>query len=936
MPSQSPPSQLSRTLQYLYFMRFSLLLWLFPFVFAALDSGRFVFSTTTLSRGIFVPEYVDGYLCVGFFVIASGCIALVTARTTVINGIERFTSKPLGDEVDPKCAAANKQVNMPPRWITSLLVDSDTRGESWAIVVAMIPTLLTFLYLVGCGTFEAVPFSKVIGGLALGAVIAALFWYVLNAWYYLAYRHPREIKSGEQVVLGRNAARTILLPRAWFGLRRPGSSLDDKNSTLEDIKTRVVINVFQEEAVKRLVQNLGLPGTGYFDENGSVYEAQFFTILILVGFVELLLMMYPLTAPRLNSWSLTALLIIPWTVFVFIYAIWGATSTSQKLLRWWQIALSICAGGFGGSILFIWLFSMPDRFPTLASILLLAISMGLILSGLAFFLDRFRVPVLTFLVLIAVLPRTFHIYDFGAFEEHYVSTVHHQADANLLPTPAQIVDARLPKVTEAEDQYPLIVVTATGGGLHASAWTARVLRQIYLSFPKEEWPSLTSHIVLMSTVSGGSVGVSYYLKAIHKNPTAPNLDGMVVSAQCSSLEAVGWGLLYYDFARAIIPGLPWITPPSSGDGDLDTTPLGKDRTWALRRAFERNNYDRYCFKTAQSNLPSSLTPLNPGIEQPRISLHDRLFPRPPRNTTRLTLQALLSDPKFPAFTMNTTTVEAGNRFLLANYRLPDYFLGAIEGPPAESFINLLPGKEHPDLPLASAAQLSATFPYVSSAARIPRRYTDNSAHFVDGGYYDDDGTSSAIEFLRYVLDSPVTGQTDPAQRNVMNKLGDNRRLRIMLIEIRNSADNDLPKIAKPPKALTPNGVVTPKSYQHAGLLQQLGFPLEGFWQAGHGSVTGRDRNGLDLLVQSHEKKLELHQIIFDDVTQPASRWYVVSAQDPLSWSLTPRERGDVAGESDPHGRGKRLTPCYQAVYDWFSAFDTQWKQGQGTSPTRCE
>ena len=49
MPSQ-PPSQLSRTLQYLYFMRFSLLLWLFPVFFAALDSGRVTLSTTTLSR----------------------------------------------------------------------------------------------------------------------------------------------------------------------------------------------------------------------------------------------------------------------------------------------------------------------------------------------------------------------------------------------------------------------------------------------------------------------------------------------------------------------------------------------------------------------------------------------------------------------------------------------------------------------------------------------------------------------------------------------------------------------------------------------------------------------------------------------------------------------------------------------------------------------
>ena len=937
MPSQ-PPSQLSRTLQYLYFMRFSLLIWIFPVLFAALDSGRLTFSTTTLSRGIFVPEYASGYLCVAFFVMTTGCVALITARTTVIHGAERFTAAcpecvdDLLEQHDADCAAANRDINQPPQWLTWLLANPEARGEGRAVAIAMIPSLLTFLYLIGCGTFEDVTLGQILRGLAAGTVIAAAFWYVLNAWYYLAYRRPEDPAPGDPAVLGKNTARTILLPRAWYGLRRPGTAIDDNHPTLEDIKPRMRPNAL--ERVPRFVQALGLPGTGYFDQQGRIYEAQAFSMLAFLGFIELLAVMYPWTAPRFNRWNLVVLLAIPWSLAWILYVIWSATCKNQKLLLRWQAGLSACAILFGASIIALGLFSSPDRFPTLASILVLVIFMGLVLSGLAFFLDRFRVPVLTFVLVLAVLPRVLHVYDFAGFEEHYISTVNHPASTERLPTPAQIINAHLPEASDAEDPHPLIIVTATGGGLHASAWTARVLRQVYLRFPREEWPSLTKHIVLMSTVSGGSVGLTYYLEAIHKDAAAPDLDHMIASAQCSSLEAVGWGLIYYDFSRAIVPLLPWFTPPSSGDGDLDSTPINKDRTWALRKAIERNSNDRYCYETANTNVP---VPLQLGPSPARASWRDRFFPDASSRTPRRTLEELQPGAQFPAFTMNTTTVEAGDRFLLANYRLPAYFVGPIEGPPAESFLDLLPGQEHPDLPLASAAQLSATFPYVSSAARIPGKYARNSVHFVDGGYYDDDGTSSAIEFLRYALDAPVTGAGEPEQTSVIHKLNGNRRLRILLIEIRNDQDVDLQKIADPPKALAPHGVTVPKWYEHAGLLQQLGFPPEGFWQAGHGSVTGRDRNGLDLLLQGHEDTLELHQIIFDDATQTDSRWYVVSAKDPLSWSMTPRERGEVARDSEPQGGETRLLRCYQAVGDWFNSFDGQWtRTAQPKEPTRCE
>src|SRR6202000_2216261 len=130
------------------------------------------------------------------------------------------------------------------------------------------------------------------------------------------------------------------------------------------------INVFQGRRLRRLVQKLGLPCTGYFDENGTVYEAQYFASIVWVVFFGLLITLYPLTAPRLNKWIFLPIAIIVRVVAEILLTIFRATCSSQRLLRWWQIALSTCAVGFGLSIFFLWLFSAPDRFPTLAVILL--------------------------------------------------------------------------------------------------------------------------------------------------------------------------------------------------------------------------------------------------------------------------------------------------------------------------------------------------------------------------------------------------------------------------------------------------------------------------------------------------------------------------------------------------------------------------------------
>lgn len=984
--------QKTETLQYLYFIRFSIVLWLFPPLFAVADMD----ATRTLSRGIFVPEFLPSYIVVGFFLVTTSFVSLVTARATIINGEERFKSHR-------------------PGWMTRWFVNDEAKCENRPVLLSLVPSVLTSIYLLLVGSIEGVYVWRIVLGLIVGWAVAFAFWFLVNAWYYLSYRFIEPEDVNEVVTLGANAARTVLFPRWLFGLRKPGVKILSKK-TLEDIVTEIrpawskqvgsdSCPPSDEQSVKHAVQaspkNAGvndnakvtlqnisnttnLPSAGganggfsptqgersrdaadppkplarkagYCEESGNLYEAQSFTYWSAAGFVGLYVLLWPLTAPVPTRWCLVSLLadivVLAAVCWVFYTGRLAATKppetevqkrTERKMLRWWKIKLSALSAFFALVLALVYLMSFGDHFPTFASVLLLVLVVLWLLSALAYWLDSYRVPVLTFFLMLAVVPRIVHGY--GSTEEHYISTVDAPKDMPPLQTPAQILKQKLESVSKLEGDgntadRPFVIITATGGGLHATAWTALLLRELNKQLGGDA-KSFRDHVLLISTVSGSSLTLSYYLEELDRvrgnQKLTPDFDSIATASKCPSLEAVGWGLAYYDLPRAILPVLPFLSP-SSGQNDLTTTPFLKDRTWALRRAIERNKDDEYCRVLSQDE-PGRLRShqqVTPDL------LRGRLWPKAVLESNSLTLAKLRDLKVFPAFTMNTTTAEGGDRFLLANYRLPEYTVGPIEGLPAESFLPVLGNAV--DLPLSSAAQMSATFPYVSSAARIPEFYTQKhaggSVHFVDGGYYDDDGTASAIEFLRYALDRPTSLDTDSQKAGASDvsgaegllqtmghgKDGPKKRLNILLIEIRNSKDLDALETTTEAKVFNP--LANGEQSHPSNPLDQLSKPLNAFWNAGHGSVTSRDRNGLDLLIQSHHDNLELHQIIFDDQTQSDGKFGIKPAQDPLSWSLTPKERRELEKDST----GERMRACLENAQTQFLS----WNQNEKPQ-FRCE
>jgi hypothetical protein len=503
-----------------------------------------------------------------------------------------------------------------------------------------------------------------------------------------------------------------------------------------------------------------------------------------------------------------------------------------------------------------------------------------------------------------------HIIDWDA--DHYFE-VRQAPPVTVLPTPTDAVDKTFERLN-AEDQ-PLVVVTATGGGIQAAEWTAQVMARLEKEFREDKQKQLNGyllhdHVLLASGVSGGSVGLVPYLTEY----TAPQgtafpanddvRDRLTIGPGCSSLEAVAWGLEYYDLQRlALTFRFPILQSAQDSPEDMDTI-VAPDRTWALSRALNRNLNDPQC----------GVSPKTPKV---------------PDGEAITLAQAAenLSKGTMPAFTLNTTVAESGGRFLLSNYRVPSAITTIppnTEFLPAESFLQAYAQdpccangphgeKLYADLPLSTAARISATFPVVSSATRVPRQYARAASHFLDGGYFDNDGTGSAIEFLYSVMDKRVADQRQAEAGH--QPVPTTKPLKVLLVEIRDGDDLD-PHFEPDDLQHQSGGNPPPAAWW---TLDQLLGPLEGLWNAGHVSVTRRNRRELCVLETAYEDKLIIHHVIFaipqqlDDKQKPKPA--------PLSWKLTASQLAYIS--SVAHGDQSAATD--QAVRDamgWVAKAET--------------
>jgi Patatin-like phospholipase len=366
----------------------------------------------------------------------------------------------------------------------------------------------------------------------------------------------------------------------------------------------------------------------------------------------------------------------------------------------------------------------------------------------------------------------------------------------------------------AEDN--LVIVTAAGGGAWAAGWTARGLEQLV-----SNRPALRGEVRLLSAVSGGSVGAAYFIHGMLRDDAAANVPATLhdirVRATASSLAAVAYGLAFRDFPRLVTGG--FYDPH-------------KDRGQLLEEEWAR-------------------------IAAARV-VGDEVGRRPEARAGKRALRSLNSsirDGTIPAPIFGATVMEAGQRLMIT----PITFAPSVRAPTLQEFLfGTAAATPEPDLDLWTAARLSATFTYVSPPARswLDVRPSQRE-HLIDGGYYDNFGVTSALDWLTPVLEARRAGD---------------RRLRfkrVLLIELSGFAEPN-PDSVKPADGLTTT---------------LTGPTLTAFLALREGIASSRNRIDLDRFKRAWNELLRGTVQIETVTFKPdASR-----RKGPLSWHLSSKE-----------------------------------------------
>jgi hypothetical protein len=903
--------RLSTFVRGLYFIRFAIALWLSPLILVGLDRT----SAASITRGILTPETLPQAVSASFMLYSAGVIVLLLVRLVALNGYERFP-----------CELARID------WLHRKL--GTPQLPLWLFLCAHFSGFLTGWYLAWNMKQEGVRgFTSAAAWILFGAGLAYLFWLFVGLIYVWSYV-PAQFGGRDSPVQLILPNKLRLFPDSWIKLllAEPPPPLARWLQPFSDlVSTRL--------------------GPGYVFSSGGdggsriLFEGHRFAAVSLFGLLTLYVFLFAFTAPVplpmanavCNSFTLAVLLFI---LSGIALRPWPSITT----LRVFKVVVTMLLVASITGLLWIWVndFHSNHGFAVLGSVLVLVTGFFWLLSTLAFFFDSSRVPVLTgmlFLLLGAKLLPLYHA-------EHYFTVVKTTTPIPTAPQPKQIL---LGKMKDKKD--PLVIVTAEGGGIHSAAWTASVLmeleKQFYLRNPNKPFHG---SVLLVSGVSGGSAGLLPFLReytsetpfAQVKNDPDTITRRVIDSASCSSLQAVAWGLTYYD----VLDFLSLVNLPRfSGITPAGTPPSGDDRSWALERAFDRNLKDGSCFHDPQGSLdPTDFPNMSSGYQMTLGSTADSL-----RRGV------------FPAFTFNTTAVETGGRFLLSNYELPPVPSPATPNlqndlVPAESFLHAFGHdsialqrcirKAYADLPLATAVRLSGTFPYVSSASRIPTEISDLGFHFVDGGYFDNDGTSSVAEFLYFALSDNQTipagaakgAKKKPSRSGGGEESSDTSQrgpIPILLVEIRNDWDMDSRDSAESfaaqdhLKQSAGSGVWTLNDQDRPsgwGVDSQLDAPLKGFWNAGHSSDTRRNRRELCMVEKAYRKQIAVHHMVFDYRNSN-------DRDQPLSWDLTPNDRDNVYCALNPNGSrcesktdeknkgDQSIVQLAAAAADWFNEGD---------------
>jgi len=256
----------------------------------------------------------------------------------------------------------------------------------------------------------------------------------------------------------------------------------------------------------------------------------------------------------------------------------------------------------------------------------------------------------------------------------------------------------------------------------------------------------------------------------------------------------------------------------------------------------------------------------------------------------LTDQLLLSQVsertgELPAMLINSTEAETGAPIVFPTTRFPPP--NAAAG--IDNFRRVY--GQGADIRVSTAVRLSATFPWVSPAARSSFVVQTNF-HYVDGGYYDTFGMVSLIEWLRAALIARPDQPPAYDQEEVSEEMAGQQ---ILIVEIN----------AFPPPGF-PKAPARPWPYQLVAPVLALYDVRDHSQQA---------RNQFEYQLQSQSKLF--HDRVFAVEFQYNPDAGPCVGGTPLSWHLTPRERDCIdaawtGSKGDEIGKSKACVAAFLA------------------------
>lgn len=302
--------------------------------------------------------------------------------------------------------------------------------------------------------------------------------------------------------------------------------------------------------------------------------------------------------------------------------------------------------------------------------------------------------------------------------------------------------ADLPAFEGQDRPYPVFIVASQGGGIYAAATTLA-----FMSAMQDECPAFAQHVFAISGVSGGAVGAAIFnaLTADAPHATNPNCIGEIETGapQGNLAEASAIVVERDHLSAALLQIWPDV--------------IRKTVTWVsgFEFSFDRSTAIERSVACAFSKAErgSWLCPRAHRGSHLRVPFHQHWNP----------------EGVSPGLILSATWGETGYRAAFAPYPLHDISDGTnytfpIKGLPgdfAEDGFDM--DKDEPSL--VEAAFVSARFPGIVPAYAVEFKSTRQGGterlwNFVDGGYVDNSGATTALELYTALKASiPVNAAT---------------------------------------------------------------------------------------------------------------------------------------------------------------------------------